>query len=45
MRTKIIAGNWKMYKTVQEAIELVSGLKRELTAFSGVEVVVCMFSE
>lgn len=41
MRTKIIAGNWKMYKTVQEAIELVSGLKRELTAFSGVEVVVC----
>lgn len=41
MRTKIIAGNWKMYKTVQEAIELVSGLKRELTACSGVEVVVC----
>lgn len=30
MRTAIIAGNWKMYKTITEAIELANGLKREL---------------
>jgi triosephosphate isomerase (TIM) len=30
MRKTIIAGNWKMYKTVKEAIELANGLKREL---------------
>ena len=30
MRKFIIAGNWKMYKTITEAIELANGLKREL---------------
>ena len=30
MRKTIIAGNWKMYKTITEAIELSNGLKREL---------------
>jgi triosephosphate isomerase (TIM) len=30
MRRTIIAGNWKMYKTIKEAIELTNGLKREL---------------
>lgn len=30
MRKTIIAGNWKMYKTIGEAIELANGLKREL---------------
>jgi triosephosphate isomerase len=30
MRKTIIAGNWKMYKTIKEAIELSNGLKREL---------------
>lgn len=30
MRKTIIAGNWKMYKTITEAIELANGLKREL---------------
>jgi len=30
MRRTIIAGNWKMYKTIGEAIELANGLKREL---------------
>jgi triosephosphate isomerase len=30
MRKTIIAGNWKMYKTIPEAIELANGLKREL---------------
>ena len=30
MRRTIIAGNWKMYKTIVEAIELANGLQREL---------------
>jgi len=30
MRKTIIAGNWKMYKTIPEGIELANGLKREL---------------
>ena len=30
MRKTIIAGNWKMYKTIAEAIDLANGLKREL---------------
>jgi triosephosphate isomerase len=30
MRRPIIAGNWKMYKTITEAIDLANGLKREL---------------
>ncbi|MDD5236314.1 MAG: triose-phosphate isomerase [Candidatus Omnitrophica bacterium] len=30
MRKPIIAGNWKMYKTISQAIELSNGLKREL---------------
>jgi len=29
-RKPIIAGNWKMYKTISQAIELSNGLKREL---------------
>jgi triosephosphate isomerase len=30
MRKTIIAGNWKMYKVIGEAIDLANGLKREL---------------
>ena len=30
MRRIIIAGNWKMYKKISEAIELVNGLRRQL---------------
>ncbi|MDD5614431.1 MAG: triose-phosphate isomerase [Candidatus Omnitrophica bacterium] len=30
MRKTIIAGNWKMYKNIAEAIELANGIKREL---------------
>jgi len=30
MRKPIIAGNWKMNKTIKEALELTNGLKREL---------------
>ncbi|MDD2752136.1 MAG: triose-phosphate isomerase [Candidatus Omnitrophica bacterium] len=43
MRKTIIAGNWKMYKTIKEAIELVNGLNRELfdISASNVEAVVC----
>ncbi|MDD5669307.1 MAG: triose-phosphate isomerase [Candidatus Omnitrophica bacterium] len=43
MRKIIIAGNWKMYKTISEAIELANGLKRELSSldYAAVDVVLC----
>jgi len=41
MRKTIIAGNWKMYKTINEAIELVNGLKRTLYNINNVEIAVC----
>jgi triosephosphate isomerase len=41
MRKIIIAGNWKMYKTIDESIELVTLLKRSLVDVEGVEIVVC----
>lgn len=43
MRKTIIAGNWKLYKTIKESIELANGLKREFFKldFSQVEVVLC----
>ena len=40
-RKLIIAGNWKMNKTVAEALDLVSDLKRELAAVKEVDIVVC----
>ena len=40
-RKLIIAGNWKMNKTVAEALDLVSDLKRELANVKEVDVVVC----
>jgi triosephosphate isomerase len=40
-RKLIIAGNWKMNKTVAEALDLVSDLKRELAAVKEVDLVVC----
>ncbi|MBM3877390.1 MAG: triose-phosphate isomerase [Verrucomicrobia bacterium] len=40
-RKLIIAGNWKMNKTVAEALALVDGLKRELANIKEVDVVVC----
>ena len=40
-RKLIIAGNWKMNKTVAEAVDLVNGLKRELSAVKEVDIVVC----
>jgi triosephosphate isomerase len=40
-RKLIIAGNWKMNKTVAEALSLVQGIKRELASVKEVDVVVC----
>lgn len=40
MRTPIIAGNWKMNKTIEEATELVKKIKNNLN--DDVEVVVCV---
>jgi triosephosphate isomerase (TIM) len=40
-RKLIIAGNWKMNKTVAEALTLVGDLKRELAGLKEVDVVVC----
>jgi triosephosphate isomerase len=40
-RKLIIAGNWKMNKTVAEALDLVQGLKRELAAVKEVDIVTC----
>ncbi|MBP7217271.1 MAG: triosephosphate isomerase, partial [Candidatus Omnitrophica bacterium] len=43
MRKFIIAGNWKMYKTINQAIELANGLKREFYTMDTqlVDVVLC----
>jgi triosephosphate isomerase len=41
MRKKIIAGNWKMNKTVEEALELAQELKRNFSEETGVDVVLC----
>ncbi|MEI7730934.1 MAG: triose-phosphate isomerase [Verrucomicrobiota bacterium] len=40
-RKLIIAGNWKMNKTVAEALHLVNDLKRELSSVKEVDIVVC----
>ncbi len=41
MRTPIVAGNWKMNKTVEEARSLVSSMGRKLREIEGVEKVLC----
>ncbi|MSR66033.1 MAG: triose-phosphate isomerase [Pedosphaera sp.] len=40
-RKLIIAGNWKMNKTVAEACDLVTDLKRDLAHLTSVDMVVC----
>jgi triosephosphate isomerase (TIM) len=40
-RKLIIAGNWKMNKTVAEALDLVKGLKLDLASVREVDIVVC----
>ncbi len=41
MRTPLIAGNWKMYKTVAEAVELVEALMADLPEMADREVLIC----
>ena len=41
MRTPIIAGNWKMHKTVAEAVELAKGVCDAVANVQGVDVVLC----
>ncbi len=42
MRRKVVAGNWKMNKNLNEGIELVSNLKNKLSSFEpNCEVIVC----
>jgi triosephosphate isomerase (TIM) len=41
MRKPIIAGNWKMYKTLKEGEELVNSLKRDLYDIDTTDIVVC----
>ncbi|MCP4650245.1 MAG: triose-phosphate isomerase [PVC group bacterium] len=41
MRRTIIAGNWKMNKTITEALDLVRGLSMELKDVKDVDVVIC----
>src|SRR5215212_7196771 len=41
MRTPLVAGNWKMNKTVAEARELVSMIKPKLQEIANVEKVIC----
>jgi len=40
-RKLFLAGNWKLNKTIPEAIELVNGLKRELDGIEEVDILVC----
>jgi triosephosphate isomerase len=41
MRTPIVAGNWKMHKTIAEAVDLTRGVRRGVMDFKDVEVVLC----
>ncbi len=41
MRTPLIAGNWKMYKTPQEAVSFVEELKTAVAGVQGVEILLC----
>jgi triosephosphate isomerase len=41
MRTPIVAGNWKMHKTITEATELTRGVRQAVADLKGIEVVLC----
>lgn len=41
MRTKLIAGNWKMHKLLAEARELVGGIRAGVEPLAGVDVLIC----
>src|SRR5262245_53609282 len=38
MRVKLVVGNWKLHKTINEAVALVTELKNQLAAIKGVGV-------
>ena len=38
MRTPFVVGNWKLHKTITEAVALVTELKNQLGAVKGVQV-------
>lgn len=40
MRTPLIAGNWKMYKDVNEAVELANAIKRSVFDIDNVEIAI-----
>jgi triosephosphate isomerase len=40
MRQPLIAGNWKMFKTVRESVTFVTGLRERVRGIAGVDVVV-----
>ena len=40
-RTPLLAGNWKMFKTIPEALELVNGLKKNCSDVLDREILVC----
>lgn len=41
MRRPIVAGNWKMNKTIEESISMAIGLKRKFYTFSEADIVLC----
>jgi triosephosphate isomerase (TIM) len=41
-RTPLIAGNWKMYKTVQQAEEFISALLPRVSSVDGVDIAICV---
>ena len=41
MPKPLIAGNWKMHKTIPESLELVNSLKRALSDIDSVDIAVC----
>ncbi|MBU0718376.1 MAG: triose-phosphate isomerase, partial [Planctomycetes bacterium] len=41
MRTPLVAGNWKMHKTLAEARDLVDGIREGMKGVGGVEVLIC----
>jgi triosephosphate isomerase len=41
MRTPFIAGNWKMFTTAEECVDLCHGLARDIGDLGGVDIAVC----
>jgi triosephosphate isomerase len=41
MRRRVIAGNWKMNKTVPQAVELAHDMRGELSSLSKVDIIIC----